>query len=302
MELIRPVKMTLDMIVSTTAVNDEQEWASGDTYSKGERRIYHGNRGPSVYQSATDDNKGNQPDNSPDDWVRVGPTNAWAPFDGSASTISNSEDGFEMTLQINEMFDTLAFFEVYGNEIQIRVTLDYNDDEEVFNETINLQDDTLIVDWYAYFLGDFDFLRDGVVQNIPPYGEGATIHIKVMGVGFTGLGELVLGTVVEIGETEHGASHGIRDYSRVKEDDFGNVNMQRGGWSKKGGMQVFVDKSRHRYASRVLTELRSIPTVFIGSNDPDYEPLIIFGFIKDWSGSIPYPTKTLINIEIQGLK
>lgn len=302
MKLIRPVEITPSMIASTTAVDSEAKWTVSSTYAKGERRIYHGNRGPSIYQSVIGGNQGNQPDMSPDEWVRVGPTNVWAPFDGSASTISNSQDGYEISISMTEMFDTMAFFEAHGNEIQIKVTLDYENDEVVFDKTIGLQDDSRIIDWYAYFLADFDFLRDGVVQDIPPYGAGATVHIKVTGVGFTGVGEILLGTMVEIGEVEMGATHGIRDYSRVKEDDFGNVTMQQGGWSKKANMLLFVDKSMHRYASRTLTDLRHIPTAFIGSDDPDYEPLIIFGFIKDWGAEVQYPTKTLINIEIQGLK
>lgn len=300
MELIRPVKMTPDMIVSTTAVNTEQEWTSSDTYTKGERRIYNGNRGPSVYQSAIDGNKDNQPDKSPDEWVRVGPTNQWALFDGSASTLSKSEDGFEISFIPGEMVDSLAFFEVKGTEITVSVTID-PDDEVVFERTILLLNDAMIVDWYAYFFEPFDFIRDGLIKDIPPYGSTATIHVRIEGVGETGVGEIVIGTLTEIGETEHGASHGIRDYSRAKEDDFGNVHLQQGAWAKRADFSVFVDKARHRYVSRVLTELRSVPTVFIGSDDPDYEPLILFGFIKDWRNAVNYPTKSLINLDIQGL-
>lgn len=301
MELIRPVKMTPDMIVSTTAVDTEPEWASGETCSKGARRIYNGKDGPSVYQSAADGNEGHQPDASPDDWVRVGPTNRWALFDGSASTLSASENGFEIAFQPGEAVDSLAFFEVQGTSITVKMTIE-PDNEVVFQRTIPLLNDAMIVDWYTYFFEPFDFIRDGVIKGLPPYGSGATIYVSVEGGGEVGVGEIVTGTLTEIGETERGAKHGIRDYSQVKEDTFGNVYLQQGAWAKRGDFSIFVDKARLRYVSRTLTDLRGTPIVIIGSDDPDYEPLIIFGFIKEWLNAIDYPSKSLINLDIQGLK
>lgn len=301
MKIISPVKITPEMIVSTTAVDTEPVWVASSTYTKGGRAIYDGKDGPSVYQSVAGGNRSNPPDSSPDDWVRVGPTNKWALFDGSASTLSRSEDGFEIAFQTGEAVDSLAFFEAQGESITVTMTIE-PDNEVVFEQTIPLLNDVMIFDWYTYFFEPFDFIRDGLVKNIPPYGSTATIHIRVEGVGEAGVGEIVVGTLTEIGETERGAKHGIRDYSRVKEDDFGNIYLQQGAWAKRGDFSIFVDKARLRYVSRTLTDLRGTPIVIIGSDDPDYEPLIIFGFIKEWLNAIDYPSKSLLNLDIQGLK
>lgn len=302
MKVIRPIKITPESIVSTTAVDTEQIWLAGSTYAKAAKVIYDSLKdGPSIYQSVVDGNKGNTPDTSPDDWVRVGPTNRWAMFDGSASTLSESQAGFSCSFKPGEMFDSLAFFEVYGVSMRIWVSIE-PEGEIVFDRTLDLLNDALIVDGYAYCFEPFDFIRDGLVKGLPPYGLGATVHIEIFGTGRTGVGEIVVGTLTELGCTEFGAGHGIRDYSRAKEDDFGNVHLQRGAYAKRANWQIMVEKERHRYVSRILAELRGLPTVFIGSEDTDYEPLVIFGFIKNWDAVIPYPTKTLINVEIQGLK
>lgn len=298
MKLIRPVEITPDRIVSTTATDGEALWSAGATYAKGDRRIHNGDEGPSIYQSAADGNKGNQPDISPDDWVRVGPTNRWALFDGSATTVSQSEGGFEITFTVNEVFNSLAFFEIYGAKLTISIKQEGGG--VVFTHERELIDNSMVIDGYTYFFEPFDYIRDGVVQNIPPY-PSTIVTVTIEGVGKTGVGEFIVGGLAELGEVEHGATHGIRDYSRIKEDSFGNRVMQQGAWAKKNNLTVFVDKHRHRYVSRILTEARGEPRVFIGSDDPLYEPLVVFGSIKDWQSAVSYPTKTLFTIEIQGL-
>ena len=301
MKVIRPAKITPGFILSSSALeNTEPDWVSDDVYTKGARVLYTDRRhGPSVYQSAGDENTGNRPDVSPDDWVRVGPTNSWAPFDGSATTIAETEGGFECSFRVSEMFNSLAFFEVYGAKLTVEVRLEEGI-EPIFTHEQNLIDNSMVVDAYTYCFAPFDYIRDGIIKGIPPY-HNAIVALTIEGEGRTGIGEIIIGTIAELGCTEYGATHGIRDYSRIHEDDFGNRYMQQGSWAKTNDLQIFVEKGKHRYVSRILTELRSVPTVFIGSENPQHEPLIVFGSIKDWRGIIQYPTKTLINIEIQGL-
>lgn len=301
MKVILPIQITPDMILSSTATaNTESDWDAGTSYAKGVRVIYlHKRRGPSVYQSAKEGNKGNPPDVSPDDWVRVGPTNKWAPFDGAATTISESEVGFECSFMVSEMFNSLAFFEIYGSKLIVTARLS-TDDDPFFTHEQNLIDNSMVVDAYTYCFSPFDYIRDGVIKGVPPF-RNAIVTIRIEGSGRTGIGELIVGTLIKLGCTEYGASHGIRDYSRVQEDMFGNREMSQGNWAKENNLQVYVMDGMHRYVSRILTELRGIATVFIGSESPQHEPLVVFGSIKTWRGVIPYPNKTLFDIEIMGL-
>lgn len=301
MKVIRPVEIKPDDILHSTAPdNTEQAWSKSKSYARGERVIFYTERfGPSVYQSAGDDNKENAPDRSPDDWVRVGPTNRWAMFDGSASTLSESKGGFECSFQVTEMFNSLAFFEIYGTKLIVTAKLK-DSSELFFTHEQSLIDNSMVVDGYTYCFAPFDYIRDGVIKGVPPFYD-VVLTLRIEGESRTGVGEVIVGNLADLGCTQYGATHGIRDYSRIHEDDFGNRYMQQGNWAKTNDLQVFVDKGKHRYVSRVLTELRAKPTVFIGSEIPQHEPLIVFGSIKDWRGVIEYPTRTLVNIEIQGL-
>lgn len=300
MKVIKPLIITPDDIISTTAEqNTEPVWDGDATYEKGTRVVYDGRRGPSVYQSSGDGNKGLHPDINPDDWVRVGPTNKWAIFDGSASTLSNSPGGFECSFVVKEIFNALAFFEVYGASLTITVTLESG--QVVFTHEQTLIDNSMIVDGYTYCFSPFDYIRDGFVKSIPPFSN-ATVTVRIDGRGSTGVGEILVGTLIELGCTEWDADHGIRDYSFIKDDQrFGHRELEQGNWAKRNNLQVYVDHNRHRYVSQIMTGLRGMPAVFIGSENPQHEPLVVFGFAKNWHALIKYPTKTLFNMEIEGL-
>jgi hypothetical protein len=50
---------------------------------------------------------------------------------------------------------------------------------------------------------------------------------------------------------------------------------------------------------RVLSEIRATPVAWIGSED--FSPTLIFGWARDWSEEIRYPTQSLLSLEIEGL-
>lgn len=300
MKIIRPLKATPEMILSSSAVDTLDDYDGEEVYSRGARIIYTDRkRGPSVFQSAVDDNEGNQPDASPDEWVRVGPTGRWAPFDGAATTVSESEGGFELSFRVTETFNSIAFFEIYGAALTITARLDEGS-EPYFTHTQELIDNSMVIDAYTYCFSPFDYIHDGIVSSIPPF-RNAIVTIEIEGASRTGVGEIIVGDLIEIGQAEYGASHGIRDYSIIKEDDFGNREMEQGPWAKINNLQVHIEKNRHRYASRIFAELRATPAVFIGSENPQHEPLIVFGLLKEARGIIQYPSATLFNLEINGL-
>ncbi len=62
-----------------------------------------------------------------------------------------------------------------------------------------------------------------------------------------------------------------------------------------------LDNTKLRYVSKLLSDIRATPTVWVGSEDPQYEPLVIFGFYKDYTVDITYPTASLTRIEIEGM-
>ena len=65
--------------------------------------------------------------------------------------------------------------------------------------------------------------------------------------------------------------------------------------------QFLVDNTQINAVQRVLADIRAIPSVFIGSEDADYAPLVVYGFYRDFSIDIAYPTKSWCRLEVEGL-
>lgn len=295
MKVIRPIKIAPEMIVqSTVPENTEEIWTIGDSYGAGTRVIHHDiQHGPSVFQSVKDANKGHRPDLNPDEWIRVGPTNLWAMFDGSASILSESPAGFSCSFRPGKAFDSLAFFKVAGASIRVRIVLD-SEGTVVFERSLDLLNDALIVDGYAYCFVEADGWNQSEL--------GVTVHIDIFGSGITGLGEVVVGTLTELDCIEIEVRQSIRDYSRSKQGDFNSAILKKDAYAKRESWSMMVDKSQRFYVSNILSELRGALTVFIAPEGTGCELLTTFGFLKNWAIVILYPKEILFDVDIQRLK
>jgi len=65
--------------------------------------------------------------------------------------------------------------------------------------------------------------------------------------------------------------------------------------------QFLLNNGQLNAVQRILAEIRAVPSVFIGSEATDYSPLIVYGFYRDFSIDIAYPTKSFCRIEVEGL-
>lgn len=300
MKVIMPIKVRPEDIVSSTAVDTEPLWAKDETYAKGVRVQFDGTDGPSIYQSVADGNTDNQPDISPDDWGRYGSTKRWAPFDESVSTPALSEDGYTTSFVLNGRFEAIALFGLRGAKAQVRV---FNKSDEVaFEREVELRGDRLTVGWKSYFFGEFSPRRDVVIRNIPPLGRGLRVEVKVLGQGSVGLSEILAGMVLDFGCVERGVTHGTRTWHRVQVSPFGDELLKRVASAKRNNPQIRIPKNKHRAISSWLTDLENVVAAYIGSEDPDYEALIVHGYLEKWEILIDYPIYSLVSLHINGLK
>ena len=109
------------------------------------------------------------------------------------------------------------------------------------------------------------------------------------------------GEVIGIGSSEYGATSGITDYSRKEADDFGRYSIVKRAYSKKMTLRVLTEKSDYPRISRALANLRATPAVWVATDSSDYEPLTVYGFYKDFSVDVAYPTLHYCSLEIEGL-
>lgn len=296
MKIIKPIAFQPSMLVSTNAVETNPAWAVGTTYAKDALVDY----GTHIYISLVNTNVGNQPDISPTQWLLVGPDNIHAMFDEQVNTTTVSPTPLDVVIEPGVVFNSVGILNIQ-NATSINVTLqDGIGGPFLYSNGFSL-DDTIITNWYQYFFEPYEFKTDVVLTDIPPYTTGIlSINVEAPS-GNVGIGNLVFGNVYDIGTTSLGANIGIRDYSVKQTDDFGNVLFVERPFSKRMDASVFVENNKIRLVSRILADVRAKPCIYIGSDEVNYSPLIVYGFYKDYGIDIAYPSHSIMRIEVEGL-
>lgn len=110
-----------------------------------------------------------------------------------------------------------------------------------------------------------------------------------------------MGTFYTLGDTQYGASVGIIDYSRKETDAFGVTTFVRRAYSKRMSAKLMLDNVQMNKVQRVLADLRATPCAWIGADDVTYAPLVVYGFYKDFSIEVAYPTASYCSLEVEGL-
>jgi len=293
MKVIKPATFDETKLISSNATELYPAYNAGTTYAKDAVVDY----GTHYYISLVNSNTGNTPDISPTFWLLQGPDNKHAMFDGTVDTKTTSASPLSVVVNTG-LINSLSLLNLTGTSVNIKAR-DGNAGSIFWEETVNL-DGTIIVDWYQYFFEPYDQLSDVVFTDIPPY---STCHIEMTltGSGNVEIGQFIYGSVYDIGMTQYGASAGIRDYSIKETDEFGVSTFLKRTFSKRMSSELLLNNVDLRKVFRLLQDLRATPCVWIGSDAQEFEPLIVYGFYRDFNITIPYPTYSRCSLDIEGL-
>lgn len=296
MIIIQPVPITPAMLTaSNVPENDAPLWTAG-TYTIGQLRIYDHRVYEVIIASTTA-----RPDigavATPPSWLDLGATNRFKMFDEiiSTQTVFAAEVDVDITPAV--VVNSAAFFGMSGNEITLTIT----DPIEgvVYTETRSLQDNTFIVNWYAYFFEEIAFLSDMVFLNLPAYGNATFNAIIDGGVGDAKVGEVVIGKQRNLGVSNFGTSVSIQDYSIKSTDEFGNTVIVPRAFAKRADYDVTVNTSSVAATQKALADIRTTPTVFIG--DENRPETVVYGFYKQFNIVLSTPSISDCSIEVEGL-
>jgi hypothetical protein len=297
MKVIKPTTVTDAMILASNATEAYAAWSSATTYSKDAKVDY----GSHYYISLVNTNLNNIPDVVGSTfWAQLGPDNKHAMFDGQVSTATTSTSPLVVTIAPG-IVNSLAMIDLVGTSVTIEMR-NAGASPPIYTRTVDL-DGSIVFDWYTYFFEPFVQLAEVVLTDLPPYSSGQITMTLTSG-GSVAIGELLVGTVYELGEEgmEQGASVGIIDYSRKDTDnDTGLTTFVRRAYSKRMSGQFLINNGQMNAVQRILADIRAVPSVYIGSEAVDYSPLIVYGFYRDFSIDIAYPTKSWCRIEVEGL-
>lgn len=294
MKIIKPVAITAAKLVSSSiSENDHAAWSASTAYAKGERVILTSTH--SIYQRLEAGTSAGSPDVDPENWQRVGPTNRWAMFDRAVGSLSTATDTISVTLAPG-IVRALALVDVAAAEATVTMT---DGSDTVYTRTVDLRDESNVIDWESYFFGDF-LVRKTVMTltDLPPYLHGQ-VTITLNGSGPVSVGTVAVGSLFNLGVTVHGMSLGIIDYSVKSTDAFGVTSVVERAWAKRMTAQVVLDTSRVDEVHRQLAATRAVPAVWIGGDR--FDQSVIYGFFKDWSIDVAYATTSYCSLTIEGL-
>jgi hypothetical protein len=300
-----PVTRAADVItggglVYTTLTESNPEWSSATTYALGADVVY-GIYG--TYKSLQSGNLNHTPPTtSPftdDYWTRTGPTNKMAMFDDQVSSVSTASSDIIFAVKASAI-DSASILNVIGTKTSISVT-DISTKESVYHNSNQLSGDESI-DWYSYFFYEEEFQRTSSLYLDIPVVSNSLITIKISGTGTVSAGNFIIGNIKFLGNTQYGVSAGIIDYSRKETDEFGSTTFTRRNFSKRMNASVSLTNANLNRVQRILYDLRATPILWLASTDSQFEePLIIYGFYRDFSTEISYPTHSICNIQVEGL-
>jgi hypothetical protein len=164
-------------------------------------------------------------------------------------------------------------------------------------------------DWYDYFFSDYSVKTEIICENIPNYTNTITTFSIVSdpgsGTNYTNqtlsAGVAIGGNQVILGTTQWGASAGILDYSKKETDEFGTTTFVQRAYSKRMNVNLILPSGDLTRVQKALIDVRATPCLWIGTDDSEYAPLVIYGFYKDFSLEIPYPYYSFCSLQIEGL-
>lgn len=294
------VPKTIDdtnFVSSTLAETDYPTWSSATTYALGDRVIlttgYH-----KIYESVAGGNLNQNPATSSTFWVEVGPTNRWAAFDTSGGTYSYSSGAnivFSFTM---DRATSIALVELTARSVRIQATAPGY--PNYYDQTYNLGDRAVINNWYDYFTADSFLATELIITDIPAI-PSTTFTITIENnANPLQVGNFIAGTAIELGNTKYGAKIGIIDYSKKEVNEFGKATIVKRTFSKKMDVTLDVDNGIVDSVAARLNYLRATPCLWVGANGA-FESLTVYGFYRDYSVEIAYPTHSICSLQIEGL-
>ena len=311
MIVFQPIEVTDAVLTSSNITEDDHAvWDIGTAYVVGDyvistasHTVYraltaHTGEDPDAEQVALNDPLIADP--SPINWQVISATNRWKAFDQKPSDQTTNANSITFSLTPGELVTGIGFFNVDADTIQ--VTMTDPGDGVVYDNTINMIDTTVVIDWFTYFFEPFAVLDEAVLIDLPPYSM-ATIDVTVTKTGGTAaVGEIAFGNNRELGyvELRNSGFSGL-DFSYVQNDEFGNLDTVVRQATRLAEYDVVVPTLRLLSVDSILRDLRGgQPAVWIGDTD-SRKAALAYGFHKSYRAIYSEGDETLLNIQVQGL-
>lgn len=277
MRVLVPVTFEVStMLTSSSAANAYADWSSTSTYNNPDRVTHIG----MYWEAQQITTAGEEPElisNYP--WLPLGPANVDAMFDASPTSLTTGTGTLTAVVTPGDI-DSAAFFNVTGSSLAL----------------------TGVVGTSTYTgTADVSSKREAVFTDLPG-GTGLSLTIELTGSGNVSIGAAVFGNSGSLGTSQAGAEASIIDYSTKQTDTYGDTILVRRGFAKTLSIETLIPNAEMNSAINLLSGLRATPTVWIASTRDDFAAAgVVYGYYRDFSIDIRYPTYSICSLEIEGL-
>ena len=254
-----------------------------------------------LYQRLVSDTTATPPHKDAVNWVYIGDTNRWLPFDSMVTSAAQNTDSISYVIDVVGRANAVGVINMLGASSEtITVQDPGNSFATVYTNTVALATRLgPLNSWYTYFFTPVLSKYNFTDFNLPAVNN-PRITVTLTGTGNTvSLGALVVGRSTNIGDSLYGTDVGITDYSVKSQDAYGNFGITPRSYSDTATFQILVDRVSVDGIKKVLTSVRATPCVFAGSDS--YDSTVVFGFYRTFSITISYPTYSVCSMDVIGL-
>ena len=298
-QIIRPTAITPALLTESNVAEPgpgETLWAAG-TYNTGDQRVEN----HYIYEVVATPSTADQPSvgaaKAVPTWVKLGADNRWRMFDGSVGSQTINAGTIAVEINAGTVVSSVALLNVAGRTALVQME---DGSDIVFSREYSLTD-AGVTNWYDYFFSPIGTVRDVVVTDMPAYGN-ATLRVVIdAGAEDAALGELVIGSLLEVGCAQYGAGVGTTSFSKKERDTFGNWVILKRSNSKRATWNFTFPTARLAMLNRIFADLDAVPVVWIGSPHPNYEGTIVYGFYRDYDLSYTDPKISTGSVTIEGI-
>lgn len=300
MRVIPPVAVTDSILTSSTIAEPDTGETVWTAYTStiGDHRIVLATHRVYEAVAATTDDPVTGAAKSVPTWVDIGPTNKYAMFDTVVGTQSNATAPLEVELTPAQIINTIAGFNIDG-AITVQVVVNSIAEGEVYNTTIEMLDNTAVVDFYEYFFSPIINVTEFLLTDLPAYSD-QTITVTIDGDADIDAGVLVMGRQTIIGTALYGTNWQALDYSRKERDEFGNFIIVSRSTADRFEYDVAIEKRLFGYTKGLLKGLSTTPCVWAGTDDTG-DGTVVYGYYVDTSINLSSPSILDATITVEGL-
>lgn len=231
-------------------------------------------------------------------WIIVGYTNRYRMFDQINSSKSTRNTPISVEITSPKGFDAVGMFNASG-VTSVRYQVYSALGVLVYDRTLEAIDNTARTNWWDWLFNPIVQRYNFCVYDIPR-APNQKLVVTVSGTVEVGVGTLVIGTRLNLGVAQYGASFRYVNLSRVDENEFGDLVITKRRKYKLVDFDVMSDKGTINFIVNKLSNLVDKPCIWSGTTNQD-DPTTVYGYYVDWQQNIDQPSLCSATYKIREL-